>query len=171
MLILKYVRVHLLIHYQRAVDQGLTMNEKASIYCNHFQGTSTRQHSSFFPQLEQLTGKVKTQENWRCGIKKPHKAQHTTTLHNMNMNHSPNLDAWCRLRMLCTTHVACTPGEAHLRMAYQRQIGGMCYQACNSTGSSPWLGASACAFGPDLLIEFPRVGPFPASLPTVCAYT
>jgi hypothetical protein len=50
------------------------------------------------------------------------------------------------------------------------QIGGMCYQACNSTGSPPWLGASACAFGPDLLIEFLWVGPFPASLPTVRAY-
>lgn len=164
--------MRLLIRYQRAVDQGLTMNKKASMYCNHSQGTSTTQHSSFFQQLEQLTGKVKTQENWRCGTKNRtrQKAQHTTTLlHNRNMNHSPDLDAWCRLRMLCTTYVACTPGEAHLRMAYQRQIGGMCYQACNSTGSPPWLGASACAFGPDLLIKFLRVGPFPASLPTVCA--
>jgi hypothetical protein len=70
--------VRLLIRYQRAVDQGLTMNKKASMYCNHSQGTSTTQHSSFFQQLEQLTGKVKTQENWRCGTKKPHKAEGTT---------------------------------------------------------------------------------------------
>jgi hypothetical protein len=70
--------------------------------------------------------------------------------------------------MLWATHVACTPGEAHFRMACRRQIGGMCYQASNS---SPWLGESACAFGADLLSEFLRVGPFPDSLPTVCAYT
>uniref|UniRef100_A0A0A9CP23 Uncharacterized protein n=1 Tax=Arundo donax TaxID=35708 RepID=A0A0A9CP23_ARUDO len=59
------------------------------------------------------------------------------------------------------------------RTAYPRQIGtGICSQACNSACSPAWLVASARAFRSglalaDRFIEFLRVGPFPASPPTL----
>ena len=98
--------MHLLIRYQRAVDQGLTMNYTVII----FRAQAQQQHISFFQQLEQLTGKVKTQEIWRCGTKKTHKAEGTTHHNITQQKYESQLRSRCMMSFenvmynICSMH-------------------------------------------------------------------